>query len=203
MFGSLWKKLRSFADDRGAVSVEFSFVVLPFIGTLLAIVESQLENVYQTHLDHAVQRFANDLRSGNAQLTDYASATAVQTLLSTSLCPAVTIIPGFDCSKVQVQLYVNKDCRGNTSATSCWNSSYDNFSNAVRTKPSFAATILGSSTFTIGSGGDSQYLVVYYPFPQINQLFTNSAAATVNGVRVYGLFSTAMWINDASVGVYN
>ena len=198
MFQALLKTIRSFTADRGIMSVEFAVVGVPLIGMLLAVIETQLERLYLVHLDRAVQRFANDIRSGNILLANNNSKTLLESTLSANLCPSIKIIPGFNCANLQAQLFRNTACKS-AGATSCWNSQYANFQRAVRNAPVFSST----PTFTIGAGGDSQYLTVYYPFPRINRLWNTTPTATVNGVEVYGLLSTAMWINDPSVGVYN
>ena len=198
MLRSLAKKFRFFSDDRGVVAVEFTFVILPFVALSVAIIEIFIEQAFVTYLDNAVQKFAADLRSGVVILRNVNSKTAVEKLLSDRLCPQLTVLPGFSCKKLQVQLFKQANC-ANAGTVSCWDSQYTNFTNAVR-KP--AAFLTSGLTFQVGSSGDSQYLTVYYPFPKMSAIWNNAPTTTVNGEQVYGLLSTAMWVNDPSIAIF-
>ncbi len=194
----LIKKLDFFQDERGFLSAELAVVVLPFLALVVAIVETHLEQIYVSHLDRAVRSFAEDLRSGVVLLRDLNSKQLVEQALSAKLCPRITVLPGFDCQKLQAQLFRSSTCSSGPAA-SCWQSQYADFNHAVRNPPTFVSS---SPTFIVGGAGDSQYLTVYYPFRQMSSLWNTRPTATVNGAQVYGLLSTAMWVNDPTIGVF-
>jgi hypothetical protein len=107
------------------------------------------------------------------------------------------LVGGMDASKLQVKLRNNTGCGA---APRCWQSEYSNYANGVRRTPAFYSS--ANPEFNMGVAGDSQYLTVYYPLPAFSSIWSSAPTATVNGERVFGILSTAMWINDPSVSVF-
>ena len=189
-----------FANDQGVASVEYAFVVMPFIGLVVAIFQAYMAQTYIAYLDRAVQKFAGELRSGSLILKDVNSRAAIENLLSTRLCPQIPVLLGMDCSKLQVQLFIGANC-ATAGTTSCWQNQYADFTHAIRKPPMFMASPL-TPVFNVGGAGDSQYLTVFYPLPMMSPLWDNTSTAIFNNQPVHGLLSTAAWINDPSVGVF-
>ena len=193
------------------MSIEFAFVIYPFLGICIAILQVSLAQYYVSALDRATQSFAAQLRSGAVVLRDQSAAN----IIDNNLCPLLPL--GLQCASLQVQLINNSTCQ---TTAGCWRTAYTglggNFPKAIRNAPAFASP----SVFTIGVAGDSQYLMVFYPQPAMSPIWdkayttqiisapcTNAAliSGTCSGAvsaPIHGLLSTAMWINDPSVGVF-
>jgi Flp pilus assembly protein TadG len=187
--------LRKFPSDQGgSPAVEFAIVAPFFIGIIVAIFESLLAQYHISSLDWAVQKFAADMRSGAVMASDGATnITAAQ--IRDRIGP---LLPGgMDASKLQIKLVNNTRCGA---AIKCWQSQYSNYGNGVRQAPAFDSS--SSLEFNLGIAGDSQYLTVYYPLPAMSSLWAGAPTATVNGEKVFGILSTAMWINDPSVNIF-
>jgi len=132
---------------------------------------------------------------------------------------------GMKADEVLIEVFTRKTCKGDFT---CWDDAYKVLDKAQRKSPTFnvdqtksylaiAGSIAptGSSAASravqLGAAGDSQYLVVYYPMSPISTMFANSKDEAIlpptklegsDTRRVFGLVSTAMWINDPSVGVF-
>jgi hypothetical protein len=189
-----------FSSDQGVASVEYAFVVMPFIGLVVAIFQAYMAQTYITYLDRAVQKFAAELRSGSVILKDVNTRASVESLLSTRLCPQIPVLLGIDCSKLQVQLFIGANC-ATAGTTSCWQTQYADFTRAIRKPPVYLETPL-TPVFNVGVAGDSQYLTVFYPLAMMSPLWDKTSSAIFRTERVHGLLSTAVWINDPSVGVF-
>ena len=210
MFPFFRKKTASFVrDDRGVIAVEFSFVALPFLAMVVAIIQTFLEQMFVTQLDRGVQRFAAELRRGEIILKDVQTASDLTGAVSKRVCPSTKILIGFDCSKLQVQLFQALNC-STSGAASCWAGQHIDFAKAVRKPPVFTSPAnlisggpaLGGPSADFGGAGASQLLTVYYPFPKMSSIWNNQPTAVVKGVEVHGILSVATWINDPSVGVF-
>lgn len=195
----MWAKsraaIRDFASkEAGVTAIEFAVLGPIFLGVVLAIFQGMLAQYWITSLDRAVQKFAEELRGGSDILIDNAASSVML-----KLCP--NLAAGMDCGSLQVTLEVQNSC---ATDGQCWNSKYSDFSKGVRNPPTFSRS--GSfnivSTFNVGVNGESQYLAVFYPLPAMSTLWNRRPTVRVNGVPAWGILSTAMWINDPSVGVF-
>jgi len=194
MWRSVFRASRDLSRDQsGASTVEFALVVTPFIAMIVAVVESLSTQYYSSALDHAVQRFAYDVRSGAVILGGSSAMTAQGVKDSLALLLPSSFTP----AKLQVKL-VTRNC--SSGGVACWRPDYANYTRAIRPAPTFDSS--ASLPFNIGAAGASQYLTVYYPAPSLSSLWSNAAPAIVNGERVFGILSAAMWTNDPSVGVF-
>ena len=131
---------------------------------------------------------------------------------------------GMNADEVLIEVFTRKDCRENFK---CWDDAYKplELEKAQRKSPTFnvdqtksylaiAGSTAESRAVQLGAAGDSQYLVVYYPMSPISTMFANRNSkdevilpptkleGSTTERRVFGLVSTAMWINDPSVGVF-
>ena len=125
---------------------------------------------------------------------------------------------GMDANEVLIEVFTRKTCK--TDFT-CWDDAYVNLPKAQRKSPTFNVdrtksflNVTGSAetkrAVQLGAAGDSQYLVAYYPLSPISTMFANNKDAAIlpptelagSERRVFGLVSTAMWVNDPSVGVF-
>ena len=184
-------RLRAFKCEQGLATLEFALVAPPFMALVVAIIQSIASQMYVASFDGSVQKFAEELRSGSSLLKDFSS----ESLIKAKLCPQLP--PGFVCANVQVQLFVRTDCR----TTSCWQNKYSDYAHGVRMPPTYVSSP-ATPTFTLGAAGDSQYLTVFYPLPMMSPIWDNASTVIFNGQPMHGLLSTAMWINDPSVGVF-
>ena len=198
MFRSFCGEKGFVRDERGVASIEFAYVAGPYFALVAAIFQAFLEQMYVSYLDRAVQQLAAELRTGTTILASVNTQATLQAALSSKLCPTPKVFAGFDCTRIQAQLFSTTKCSANNTSTSCWSSQYSNFTRAVRVTPAFAS----SPSYSVGVAGDSQYLTVYYPYPRMSAIWDNAPTAVVNGQNVHGLLSTAMWTNDPSVGVF-
>jgi hypothetical protein len=133
--------------------------------------------------------------------------------------------PGMDANEVLIEVFTRNTCKTNYA---CWDDAYEVVAKAQRKSPKFnvvsSNSYLGATGSTgpsggnpasravqLGAAGDSQYLVVYYPMSPISTMFASrdsvilpptSLVDSAPERRVFGLVSTAMWINDPSVGVF-
>ena len=132
---------------------------------------------------------------------------------------------GMDANEVLIEVFTRNTCKTNYA---CWDDAYEVVAKAQRKSPKFnvvsSNSYLGATGSTgpsggnpasravqLGAAGDSQYLVAYYPMSPISTMFTSKDAVILPPTllegssterRVFGLVSTAMWINDPSVGVF-
>ncbi len=193
MWRSGYQASREFSRDQsGTSTVEFALVATPFIAMIVAVVESLMTQYYASSLDHAVQRFASDIRSGAVILGIAPSAMTAQGVKD-KLAPFLP--SSFNPTKLQVKL-VSRNCSG----SGCWRPDYSNFLFGIRPPPAFDAS--AAPAFNIGAAGARQYLTVYYPAPSLSSIWSRAPTAIVNGEGVFGILSTAIWTNDPSVGVF-
>lgn len=223
-------KLRAFGSDRtGVAAIEFSVVAWPFFGVVFMIFNTMLVHYFRTSLDGAVQNLAMDLRSGGKFILRDARIAATDSDGNLVYIVDVAILrerlkdyfpAGMDANEVLIEVFTRKTCR--TDFT-CWDDAYGDVPKAQRKSPTFNVdasksylNITGSAqdkrAVQLGAAGDSQYLVVYYPLSPISTMFASSKDQNVailpptklegSERRVFGLVSTAMWINDPSVGVF-
>ncbi len=214
--------VRAFASDQaGVAAIEFSFLAWPFFGVVLMILNSFVVQYFRNSLDGAVGNLASDIRSGSAFILKDASVTsrtgAVTISVSALRARLQNYLPvGMDANSVLIEAFSRTNCSTNGG---CWDDAYSNLANGVRKSPTFNVDprlsnlqIVGSSSgspaIQFGGAGASQYLVVYYPMSPFSTIFTANGmivqppTAVIGGNKVYGLVSTAMWINDPSVGVF-
>ena len=209
-------------DSNGVAAIEFGFLAWPFFGVVLMIFNTMIVSYFRSSLDGAVQNLASDLRSGSdlvfrearIDLRNGVAKVDVAVLKNRlkSSFPA-----GMDANKVVIEIFTRTDCRTNIA---CWDDAYGDVAKALRKTPTFnvdstrsSLGITGSSSgrqaVEYGREGDSQYLVVYYPMPPFSMMFATKDAVILpptdvvgSSQRVFGLVSTAMWINDPSVSVF-
>lgn len=94
---------RFLRDRRGTYAVEFGFVALPFFALLCAIAEVSWVSFNAEQLQAAVDAAARQIRTGQAQTSNYPTAAS---FVSGLLCPAGgRIMPAmWDCSKLVVDV---------------------------------------------------------------------------------------------------
>ena len=140
--------LRRFAGERrGTSAVEFGLIAVPFLGLLLATLESGLVYLNSEGVEAAVQEAARNIMTGEAQAANISTANQ---FVSTYMCPATgpRILPSsVDCSKLIV------DVRSATDFASA------DVSRAFYQNPS-------NITFCPGSPGSIIVVRVAYPMPE-------------------------------------
>ena len=230
MFGAKLRAFGT--DRTGVVAIEFSILAWPFFGVVFMIFNTMLVHYFRTSLDGAVQNLAMDLRSGGkfilmdaqargangAVLRDSAgNATVDVSILRSRLKDYLPA--GMSADEVLIEVFTRRNCRQDAT---CWDDAYRDLPKAMRKTPTFdinpAKSFVGANgssatgrAIQFGAAGDSQYLVVYYPMSPISAMFARKdevilpptkLAGSDPERRVFGLVSTAMWINDPSVGVF-
>ena len=184
-------------DHSGVATLEFALIAVPFLGLLVAIIESLVTQYHVTALDHAVQKYASELRSGAEIIGINSSLTRAQQVYDIQTKLAARLPSSFDPNKLQIRLVSYSTC---SAAVGCWASEYSNYPAAVRHPPMFITS--DTIPFNVGNAGDSAYLTVYYPLPAMSAIWSSAPTVMVNGEKAFGILSTAMWINDPSVGVF-
>ena len=99
---TVWR--RFLRGREGTSAVEFGLIAVPFLGLLLAILESGLVFLNSEGLEAAVQDAARNIMTGKAQA---ASISTAAQFVSTYLCPTTgqRVLPSFvDCSKLIVDV---------------------------------------------------------------------------------------------------
>ncbi len=151
-----------FKDTRGVTAVEFSLIIVPFLGLLLALVQVGLYLFASEGLDVAVQDAARNIYTGIAQTSGISTATAFRTAY---ICPVnqPRKLPSFiDCNALIID---------------------------VRTVSSFTSADLNAdfykttTTFCPGSPGDIVIVRVIYPMPVIVPVLVRSPTASVSVLR--------------------
>jgi len=228
MLRMIGAKLRAFGSDRtGVAALEFSIIAWPFFGVVFMIFNTMLVHYFRTSLDGAVQNLAADLRSGgdfilrDARTTIVVGGSNVDVVNPDVLRNRLkTYFPtGMNADEVLIEVFRRTTCRGNYN---CWDDAYGDLPKALRKSPKFnvsssssylaaMGSSAGSRAVQLGLAGDSKYLVVYYPMSPISAMFARKDDVILAPTelqnsspqrRVFGLVSTAMWINDPSVGVF-
>ena len=229
MFRTLGSKVQAFARDRtGVVAIEFAMLSWLFFGIVLIIFNTLIVSYFRSSLDRAVQNLAFDLRSGGEfNLVEAKQTATVRNKTKITVDVAVlrdrlsTFFPaGMDANKVMIEVFTRSNC---ATDGKCWDDAYSDPVKAFRKTPTFnedptlsflgaTGSSSGSRAVQFGAAGDSQYLVVYYPMPALSIMFamkdevieppTKLVGPSDPPKRVFGLVSTAMWINDPSVGVF-
>lgn len=170
--GKVWRSLlaRFRRDQRGVTVIEFAFVSVPFLGLLLAIMETGLVFFSNENLEASVQDAARNIMTGQVQMANVSTSSQ---FVSTYMCPATgkRILSTFiDCSKLIVDV---------RSATS--------FSTADLSRTFYQNP--ATQQFCPGTNGTIMVVRVAYPMPEylpllgwINQGLTQINAGLVNDV---------------------
>ena len=192
------KGFRELSGDRsGAVTLEFALIATPVIGLVVGILESLITQYHVSALDHAVQKYASELRSGAEMIGINSSLSTAEQVDGVRRKIGARLPASFDPNKLQIKVVSKSNC---SATVRCWAGEYSSIANGVRKPPAFDSR--ASLPFDIGDAGHSAYMTVYYPLPAMSSLWNSAPTAFVNGEKVYGIMSTAMWINDPSVGVF-
>ena len=149
-------------DRRGNTAVEFAFVLVPFLGLFLSIMQVGLQFFASESLQSAVEDAARNLYTGQAQTAGISSAA---TFSSTYLCPASgpSKLPSYmDCSKLIIDV---RSASGFTAADMS------------------ADFYKSTTTFCPGAPGDIVVVRVIYPLPAIIPVLTGSGQVKVGVLR--------------------
>ncbi|MBX9759608.1 MAG: pilus assembly protein [Beijerinckiaceae bacterium] len=189
MFRKLAAKLAT--DEDGATAVEFGMVAAPFLGIVLAIVQSSMTMLVTQGLDAAVQDAARQVMTGQALENGGATNAALfrDRYICNPVAPAVRTLPSFiDCSKLIVDMRVAS-----------------NFANAD-------VTSTFSTTASTCPGGPRQIVIlrvlyhspVFAPFLAMNGLLAagsvQAGQVIVDGQPRYALTATAAFRNEPFQG---
>lgn len=94
------RRFAAFArDDRGATAVEFALVAAPFLGLVIALIQTFLVFFAQQMLESVVRQSARLVMTGQVQ-----SANMTQAVFKQKVCDQIVIL--FNCSGLMVDLQV-------------------------------------------------------------------------------------------------
>lgn len=145
--------LRFLGNRRGSTSIEFAFVLIPFLALFLGLMQVGIFYFASESLESAVEAAARSLYTGTAQTAGISSASAFRT---TYMCPQTgpTMLPAIiDCSKLIIDV---------RSASS--------FSSANLSTDFYKSTPM----FCPGAPGDIIIVRVIYPLPAIIPVLSGS-----------------------------
>ena len=160
-----WQRARRAArlfcrEEKGATAVEFGLVALPFIGLLLAIIETAVLFLAGQTLESAVDNTARLIRTGQAQEDGLTGET-----FKAKVCSEAMILP--DCAN---KLHI--DVR-----------TYTSFSTMSVAEPIDEKGKADYSTFIFdaGHGGSLVLVRAYYEWPTFSRLLGLNFSNLTNG----------------------
>lgn len=178
---------RDFArDTKGVAAIEFAFLALPTLMTLLVIFSMGLNSLFTASLERAV------VLTGRAITTGAVSPTSMQvsTLKTNVICPALLSIISCD------DVFVNVKTLQSGSNPSTY------YSLVKSDRSGLIKPALNSSQNSFCPGAGSQYVVVElaYPAPIIASSLIGSTTATYNGSSVNLIVATATFLSEPYTG---
>ncbi len=181
---------RQFAEKTtGAVAVEFALIALPFLATLLVIMEEGLDLYMKSAIEHATTEAARSIFTGAAQnMTLNGAALTQQTFIQNVVCP--NLPSSLSCSNVFVNVvsFQQSYAAGATP--------YYTFLNTAKTAIAPPQLDNAKNSFCLGSGSAYVVLQVSYPLPVITDLLGSAKLATYNGRTVRVISYTAAFRNE-------
>lgn len=174
-----WRRLAH--DRQGATAVEFAFVVVPFFGFILLILQVGLFHFSLQSLDFAVRQ------AGRAVMTGQATSTAsAEAFKAANICPKVFFT--MDCGK----LVLNSFKVGKTSDAAVSTGVYA-YINATSRQLNDPVTDPKNQKFCLGGPGDYILIDAAYPYPNFVRRLLSSAHGPTWMMR-----STTMVYNEPS-----
>lgn len=166
-----WTLARFGRDKTGAAALEFALIALPFIATILCIVEIALDFFFFSHIDYAVHKSLQQIRSGSVQTQKLDPGR----FKAEVLCPQMSSLP---CEPVLVNMRVMKS----------WCCSADGWTG-------WTATTVSADTakWCPGGSADLVFLQIAYPIP-FGSIIWSGSSSIADGKRYY--LSTAAVRND-------
>lgn len=172
---------RGIADTGGAVAVEFALVAVPFLLTLLGIVQTGYAFFLTSALDSAASASARAVTTGAIST---AGLTAAQ-FRDQVVCPKLPSF--FTCSNVFVMLSVVQEGQSPSGYYAYVNSA----KNGLIQPPLDA-----SSRFCPGAGGQYVVLQIQYPTSYLVGLLASAAPTTFNGSPAYILMASTTFRSE-------
>ena len=167
----------------GATAVEFGFVGMMLIMTILFIMVAGLIVYYNQALDYATSKAARQIMIGAAQ-TNAVSQSTFRTQYVCGNLPAV-----FNCANVIVNVQ--------TATEASQPGGYYSFVNSNQTALTIPTLSNAAASYALGTQGSYEYLQVIYPIPFIPAVFSSIfGKATYNGAPTYLAISTAAFLNE-------
>jgi len=159
-------------DDRGAVSIEFAMLALPFAFIMFAIIESCVSFAAEQALVHAADQVARQVRTGELQGVDKAS-------LRKAVCDRIEIVVASGCPGLEVDLR-----------------SYPSYADAAAEKVRVAGGKLDTSRFEVRPGPPQSInmLRVFYRWPVMVDFLAQSFAVLDDGRTLH--FASVTWKNE-------
>jgi Flp pilus assembly protein TadG len=172
---------RSFARCRkAATTVEFAIVAAPFIGLLVAIVQTFVVFFAQRVLDEITEEASRYIMTGEAQTASMSQA-GFANYLCTSANTATLVSTLFTCNNFMINVQ-----------------NYSSFSSANTTTPTITynanGTVSNSWSYDAGNPGDIVVVQVMYQWPIVLGPLSFNLGNLANGDRL--LISTAVFRNE-------
>lgn len=168
-------RTRFLGDRKGAVSIEFAMLAIPFTMLVMAILESCISFAAQQIMANATDDLARQLRTGQLK-----AAAATQTEVYDRICDKLSIIVPNDCPGLYIDL-----------------KSYATFSAAAAVKIKLTADRdLDTTGFAVAPGPSESknMLRVFYKWPVMLDLMRKTMSNLKDDKTL--LFSTVTWQNE-------
>jgi uncharacterized protein (UPF0333 family) len=189
--------VRAAEDARGAVAIEFGFVVIPLVLLLMGIFQIGYTYYEAASLDRASNAGARAIMTGAVSTAGLNASQFTQTYI----CPQLPL--NFNCSNVVVNVVTvlkappPADRPGPLGPIP---TVYYNYVNTAKNALLLPQLTTSLNSFCPGAGYDLILLQVLYPTPLFTALFPNGAGVTqLNGSYVYYQMSSATFKNEPFV----
>lgn len=161
-------------DQSGATAVEFALLVLPFLLTLFAILETSLSFTAQQVMSNATDRLAREIRTG---VLDPTTVTKAQ--FHTRLCNEISIMMPSGCPGLHVDVQ-----------------QYAQYRDVPKDIPYSSPGVIDTSDFKFNPGGAGTInsMRVLYEWPVFTDLMKSRLSNLKNGKTL--IYSTTTWRNE-------
>jgi Flp pilus assembly protein TadG len=174
---------RRFRRRRGATTVEFAIVAVPFLGLLTAIFETGF-----VYFENAQLQEVTETASRSLLTNTLASGATYQTFLANSVCPKLSKM--FVCANLQMEI----DVVGST-----WNNASSYTQNNV-----YSGNYNPSQVFTMPQPGQIAVVRIVYPMSPMAMILTGGAfggGGKVNDITAGMQQVNNNWVNML-MGIY-
>jgi TadE-like protein len=194
-FAKLWRSLAcAAADRRGAVAIEFGFVVIPLVLLMMGIFQIGYSYYVAAGLDQASNAGARAIMTGAVATTGLSASQFTQTYI----CPQLPA--SFDCSSVVINVVTVLKAPPPANRPGSLGpipSAYYNYVNVAQNALLVPQLTTSQNLFCPGAGYDLILLQVLYPTPMFTSALRSGAGVTLrSGKYVYYQMSSATFKNE-------
>ena len=186
--------VRAAADTRGAVAMEFGFVVIPLVLLLVGIFQIGYAYYVAASLDQASNAGARAIMTGAVSIAGLSASQFTQAYI----CPQLA--SNFNCSNVVINVVTVLKAPPpamRPGALGPIPTVYYNYVNAAQNGLLFPQLTTSQNSFCPGAGYDLILLQVLYPTPLFTAVFWHGNGVTqLNGSYVYYQMSSTTFKNE-------